>query len=51
MHTSLIRQNFEEARASIDAFLTNEENLERVANACYTHCGCIKSGKKGDLMW
>lgn len=46
MHTSLIRQNFEEARASIDAFLANEANLQLVASAAEIMARALKAGNK-----
>lgn len=46
MHTTLIRQNFEEARASIDSFLSNEANLKSIADAAAMMAKAIKAGHK-----
>jgi D-sedoheptulose 7-phosphate isomerase len=46
MHTTLIRQNFEEARASIDTFLADEAKLKLIAEAANMMAEAIKAGRK-----
>ncbi|MAY84517.1 MAG: phosphoheptose isomerase [Flavobacteriales bacterium] len=46
MHTSLIRKNFEEAKASIESFLSNESNLQLVSDAAEMMSAALKNGNK-----
>jgi len=46
MHTSLIRQNFEEAKSALESFLSKEENLQKLSDASVLMTNAIKSGNK-----